>query len=488
MAAYRYWRLECAANTALGYFSLNEVAMRSAVGGADFWAAGTLSASSTYPDPQYATSKTFDGDRSTWWLSNTSPLPHWIQVDTGAATTLAQLDITTRNDGNYATTLPASLLIRGSNDGAAFTTVHTYTRSEWVQNGTFRIFLPGFAPGIVAGLTRRAWRLEFVGTNAAAVLNAYELRDTVGGANRIGAGALTASSSFDASYLPANTQDADDTTRWVSTINSPQPQALTTDFGGTPLALVEMLVRTATVGNGWGALGLALQLTVLVSADTVTYMPVAHVDFVSADWAAGTSYVFAFPVLGAPPPPVRVRATRTAAALLASDGGAGVDRISRSAAHYLAVDAGMSGPARTTRTAGHYLAADDQGTGLPRVSRSAAHHLATDSAAALARLTRAAAHYLVIDEPIGTGVLRTTRSAAHHLASETAAVALVRTTRGAAHYLIEDDSARPLRATRAAAHILVADAYIRAMSACAPRPLSSVAACAPRPTSLIPAP
>jgi hypothetical protein len=483
MSSYRYWRLECSANPSSGYFSFAELALRSTVGGSNFASSANTSSSSQFVG-QYPRSAAFDGSRGTFWLSDLSPTPHWFQCDAGSPVPLAEIAIGTRTDGFFASTLPPSILVRGSNDGVTFVLVHTITQATWAPNSQFRFFLPGFAP--TYDLTpRRFWRLELVSSGAVSLCNEYQLRLTPGGANIINTGTLTASSSFDGTRLPANTQDGSDATRWNSLNPVAHPQWLRVDFGiGNARVIREFLFKT--INTDWSAtIGLPLQLTMSVSDDDVVYTPVAHFERVLANWAQNTAYQF---TVGAPlvaTGPARV--TRTSGMILvAEDSDAGAARVSKTTAHALVLDIPVRGDLRTTRSAAGLLAQESSEAGVVQVTRSAAHILLIDDPLPSAIVTRNAAEALV-QEDSEAGAARVNRLAVQVLGEEFFAPGPARVTRLAALALVSDRGGPPgegsarARVTRTAAMALLGPDVPATFRACAVRPVSTFIPCEVRP-------
>lgn len=290
MATYRYWRLETGANPSSGFFAMAELAMRTTVGGSNALSGATLSASST--SGGFPLSNLTDGNTGTFWVSTNSGSVHSVTADFGSATEIRQIDITTRFDGNGKITMPSSLKVQVSTDGSTFVPLTTINQ-QWDERSAYNFYLPGFAPTL-PGTTYRYWRLDLVSSGAIAACNKLEFRTSIGGANTISGGTLTASTSFNGSFLPANTQDNDDTTRWVSQSTVAQPQFLKVDFGsGNEKAIREVLFRTLSTGNGWDpVLALPQQINMYVSSDDSTYVPVVQFFRTMASYAANTSYTF----------------------------------------------------------------------------------------------------------------------------------------------------------------------------------------------------
>lgn len=136
MSAYRYWRLTFTAIQHTNYAVVAGLELHTSVGGADVTGSGTASASSVYSSPTYTANAAFDHNAATYWCSNSSPLPHWIQYDLGAAMEIVEYALTNYSGAGYA---PLAWLVSASPDAANWTVVDNKSAPTW-GNGETKTF------------------------------------------------------------------------------------------------------------------------------------------------------------------------------------------------------------------------------------------------------------------------------------------------------------------------------------------------------------
>lgn len=96
----------------------------------------------------------------------------------------------------------------------------------------------------------RYWRLNVSDNNdgfKSVMISDLGFRESIGGANVVPS-AMSASSSYDASFLPGNAIDGNNQTSWASA--AALPATITADFGGTPRDIVQITMRSRQEAGG----------------------------------------------------------------------------------------------------------------------------------------------------------------------------------------------------------------------------------------------
>lgn len=124
-AQYRYWRIYVSANNgAVGYTIIVEVELRGSGGGADLTSPSTATTESSSAASGYEGAKTVDNSLATLWQANESS-GAWVRYDLGTAQPVAQVAIYPYSPLPAAA--PKDFTIQGSNDGATFSDVKSFT-------------------------------------------------------------------------------------------------------------------------------------------------------------------------------------------------------------------------------------------------------------------------------------------------------------------------------------------------------------------------
>ena len=137
---YRYWRLSISAqNGDTSYAGLGEIQLRPVVGGATATTTQTPVSSSIASYAGYPLSNLVDGNLSTDWLSASAPaFPFTVTLDLGTPTAITEVAI--RPQPVAATRAPSAFSVQGSDDGATFSTVKSFSNiNSWVD-GQFMTF------------------------------------------------------------------------------------------------------------------------------------------------------------------------------------------------------------------------------------------------------------------------------------------------------------------------------------------------------------
>ena len=137
---YRYWRLSISAqNGDNSYAGLGEIQLRPVAGGATATSTHTPVSSSIDSYVGYPLSNLVDGNLSTLWLSASAPtFPFTVTLDLGTPTAINEVAICPQL---YATLrAPSAFSVQGSDNGATFSTVKSFSNiNSWVD-GQLRTF------------------------------------------------------------------------------------------------------------------------------------------------------------------------------------------------------------------------------------------------------------------------------------------------------------------------------------------------------------
>ena len=139
-AAYRYWRLSISAqNGDNSYAGLGEIQLRPVVGGATATTTQTPLSSSIVSDVSYPLSNLVDGNLSTLWSSASAPVfPYTVTLDLGTPTAINEIAICPERDA--VARAPSAFSVQGSDNGATFSTVKSFSNiNSWV-NAHLRTF------------------------------------------------------------------------------------------------------------------------------------------------------------------------------------------------------------------------------------------------------------------------------------------------------------------------------------------------------------
>ena len=122
-SGYRYWRIFIQNNNGSTYLAIDEIELRSSIGGIDLTNPATpISASVNSALAHYAISNQLD----LVWLSNQFETTNqWLRIDLNIPTSVKQIAIHPQS-GDLASS-PRNFIIQGSNDGTNFTDVKAFT-------------------------------------------------------------------------------------------------------------------------------------------------------------------------------------------------------------------------------------------------------------------------------------------------------------------------------------------------------------------------
>jgi hypothetical protein len=131
MSAHAYWRLNITANNGSpNNVTIAEMQYRTTVGGSNVATGGTATATNNLSG--YAPSQAFDGNASTFWVSNTGPTVYLAYHFTSAVA-IVEYTMAARNDNAaYLPDTPKNWTLDFSDDGATWTTLATVTgQASW---------------------------------------------------------------------------------------------------------------------------------------------------------------------------------------------------------------------------------------------------------------------------------------------------------------------------------------------------------------------
>jgi hypothetical protein len=147
MTAHRYWRVYITSKQGgSGATEMQELVMRTTVGGSQVATGGTASASSSWWTGAFPPSKAFDGTSAEWISDGGVPLPAtpaWIEYDFGSgnAKDIVEIAITaTGFGGSTSTSIAKDFQLQWSDDNSSWTTALSVTGDgAWIA-GTTRTF------------------------------------------------------------------------------------------------------------------------------------------------------------------------------------------------------------------------------------------------------------------------------------------------------------------------------------------------------------
>jgi hypothetical protein len=270
--------------------SLQEIELRSTVGGADATGSGTASGS---PDtrPAFPASNAFDNNSGTLWHGDMSSQlndTYWLKYDFGTSTEVAQIAITARSDA--PSQCPGAWLIQSSDDDSMWTGRGLFIiSSAWTSGETKTYTLPASF-----GTAKRGWRCRVVKTSDVNTACAELIfRDTPAGTRVVG-GVFGAA--FASSYLggyPAEALfDANNSTFWYEGLT------LTYTVGGwTDSFTGDVREVTWVPTTAQGASNNPDSFFVDSSVDGITWVEVAEIT-PSLPWNNTVSQTFDLPASG----------------------------------------------------------------------------------------------------------------------------------------------------------------------------------------------
>ena len=137
---YRYWRLSISAqNGDASYAALGEIQLRPVAGGATATTTQTPVSSSANHYAGYPLSNLVDGNLPTPWISASAPaFPFTVTLDLGTPTAINEVAICPQQSA--ALRAPSAFSVQGSDNGATFSTVKSFSNiNSWVD-GQLRTF------------------------------------------------------------------------------------------------------------------------------------------------------------------------------------------------------------------------------------------------------------------------------------------------------------------------------------------------------------
>lgn len=131
MASHAYWRVNITANNgSASNVTIAEMQYRTTVGGANVATGGTASATNNLSG--YPPSQAFDGNASTFWVTNTGPTVYLAYHFTSAVA-IVEYTMAARNDNTaFLGDTPKNWTLDFSDDGTNWTTLATVTgQTSW---------------------------------------------------------------------------------------------------------------------------------------------------------------------------------------------------------------------------------------------------------------------------------------------------------------------------------------------------------------------
>lgn len=239
MAAHVYWRLYITATGSDGFAGLAEWVPKDSGGSTIATTGGTASASTAYPGQP--ASNAFDGNASTFWLTN-GGAPHWIQYQFPSAVDIASFTLTNPSGGNDPH-CPMDFQLQFSDNGSTWTTLYTWLGAGFGSSGAQVTNTFNAANAAVTSLVI-AWRLNItaVAAGAGTTCRIAEWKLYNASSTQITTTTYSASatSSFDGHQAPYLALDGNASTYWNSnTAPSSTPQNLQYSFGSSaPVASI----------------------------------------------------------------------------------------------------------------------------------------------------------------------------------------------------------------------------------------------------------
>ena len=114
-----------------------DIVLREGIGDGEQISGSTAAADSSYSTQTAA--KAVDDNAGTFWQSDGTAFPHWLQVDLGSAAQLETYDITARADAQLLRT-PSAWVFQGSNNASDWTALDTRAAEAFTSLGQKRSF------------------------------------------------------------------------------------------------------------------------------------------------------------------------------------------------------------------------------------------------------------------------------------------------------------------------------------------------------------
>ena len=220
----------------------------------------TMTASSSAPN--LAPGNAADGNQTSYWQSNGSTLPQWLQTDLGRTRAIGEVVL--KLPSGWATR-SETLAVLGSTDGANFATIATAKAYKF--NGSDNTVTINFG-----ATNARYVRVDVTGNtgqHAAQVAELQVLAPTVSPTN-LALGKTATASSNTQNYVPGNATDGNQSSYWESN-NNAFPQWLQVDLGSS-VSISQIVLTLPTVN--WGAR--TETLSVLDSPDNTNFATIVN--------------------------------------------------------------------------------------------------------------------------------------------------------------------------------------------------------------------
>jgi hypothetical protein len=227
MSAHSYWRLNITAVATGKLAGIAKWIPLDSGGSAIATTGGTASASSNYPGQP--ASNAFDGNTSTFWLSNAEP--SWLQYQFASPVDIVSFTLTNPPSGNEDN-CPQNFQLQYSDNGTTWTTLYTYKGVGW---GSASNTLTFNASNITPASPPICWRLN-INTTASSANSAsiaeWKLYDASSTQIPTSLFSADASSTYGGQYGPSSAFDGNTSTFWNSSaiISTGNPQWLRYDF------------------------------------------------------------------------------------------------------------------------------------------------------------------------------------------------------------------------------------------------------------------
>jgi hypothetical protein len=208
------WRIYVNATQGGSATAINEIEMRSSIGGSNLCSGGTATASANIGAP-YAPGSAFDGNTSTYWYSGGSGA-QWIQYEFGSAQDIVEFLVRAPGAGGDAISAPRDFDLQYWNGSSWVTTISR--EFEGFAANQVRVYSVS-APTVA----QQVWRLYITATQSGNPgVSELALHATVGGSNLCTGGAYSAPNALNASYMSDQAFDSALGTLWISSGAVPQ--------------------------------------------------------------------------------------------------------------------------------------------------------------------------------------------------------------------------------------------------------------------------
>ncbi|HEX4226479.1 MAG TPA: discoidin domain-containing protein [Pseudonocardiaceae bacterium] len=220
----------------------------------------TMTASSSAPGD--AASNAADGNQGSYWQSDGSKLPQWLQADLGRTTAIGQVVLKLPSGW---TTRSETLSVLGSTDGANFATIATAKAYKF--NGTANTVNINFG-----ATSARYVRVNVTGNTGqqAGQVSEFQVLAPAASPTNLALGKTATASSNTQNYVAGNATDGNQASYWESN-NNAFPQWLQVDLGSS--VSVNQIVLTLPTAN-WGAR--TETLSVLDSPDNTNFATIVN--------------------------------------------------------------------------------------------------------------------------------------------------------------------------------------------------------------------